>query len=468
MLKRLCFSVLAIFTLAVNTLAQDLTEAQRNAIDALVEKVASSAPMPSLVVLIDRGGSTVYERAIGHAELSHKVPATVGTAYGIGSITKTFTGLAINQLVAAGKIDLQKPLSHYLPEYQGPGGRATVAHLLTHSSGIPSYNTEIPEVREALSRNAFTRADLVALFEDLPLNFEPGEKFSYSNSGYYLLGLIIEAVSGLDYYAYLEGAILEPLGMERTYKGDLSRIVPDMARGYAARDGAYVHAPEWHYLVPFSAGSLVSTAADLVRYRRGVFHSTAISPAVRDALLKTTTLQGGQTNRYTLGGLVSSEFGGHPKVSHAGDIWGYASNHAYYPDEDLTIVLLTNNQISSPAPASIEAKLARVVLGLPQPEVRQLSLAADELVRYAGEYRVHPFLIGFDSIGFLVAEGQLHMRFGGLESGAPLIPLLAQGNGAFRASFDDEWVFQFDEDGGVASSIVSSYRDGEIHLHRAN
>jgi CubicO group peptidase (beta-lactamase class C family) len=466
MLNWLTAIALVLLALAGPTRAEELTDAQTRELDAILAATRDGAKLPSLVALIDRGGETLYASAQGQANLSHGVDATMQTAYGIGSVTKTFTGLAVTQLVVAGEIDRDATVKDYLPDYDGPGGRATVAQLLTHSSGIPSYNTEISGVRSALERNAFSRDEIVALFEKLPLKFEPGEKFSYSNSGYYLLGLIIEAVTGEDYYSYLQQAIFEPLKLSRTTSGNLAEVVANMARGYAFDGERWRHADYWHYLVPFSAGSLVSTAGDLVAYRRGVFHSPAIPDAVREALLETMTLAGGQENKYTLGGLVASDFNGHRKLSHAGDIWGYASNHAYYPDEDLTIVLLTNRQFSHPALSSIEAKLARVVLGLPQPDIRRLSLDAAELERYAGDYAVTPVLIGFEHIGFVADGDQLFVQFGGTHAPGAPIPLLAQGDGIFRAPFDDEFVFRFDQQGERSQRVVMSYRDGTIHAQR--
>jgi CubicO group peptidase (beta-lactamase class C family) len=458
-----------LLTLPALAAAAQLTAAQSSTLDALLTQAQEGSGMPSLVVMIDKGGETLYAGALGHAELSHSIPATVETAYAIGSITKTFTGLAVAQLVDAGKIELDATVGDYLPDYTGPGRVATVAQLLTHSSGIPSYNTEIPGVREALSRNAWTRDELVALFEELPLNFTPGERFSYSNSGYYLLGLIIETVSATDYYSYLQAEVFEPLGMDRSSGGDLSEVIPDMARGYALRDGKFIHAPQWHQLVPFSAGSLVSTAADVIAYRRGVFHSPAIPDPVREQLLSTTKLNSGTENQYSLGGLVLSDFHGHRKISHAGDIWGYSSNHAYYPEEDLTLVLLANRQGGNPTLSSIEAKLARVILGIPPLEVRQLTLPDTELQRYAGDYEVHPFLIGFERLGFLAGDnGQLLLRFGGSDADGPAIPLLAQGDGVFRAPFDDEWVFRFSDETPFAQHLTSHYRDGTITAQRAD
>lgn len=428
------------------------------AIDALIDNAAKEAHMPSAVVLIDRGGETIYEHATGLASISLEMATTPETAYGIGSITKSVTGLAIALLAHEGKVDLEATVAEYLPEYQGPGAVATVAQLLTHTSGIPNYTNEIGGIRQSLERKAYTREEMVALFEALPLNFAPGERFSYSNSGYYLLGLIIERASGMDYYRYLQEAIFEPLDMQRTSSGDYRNIVPIMARGYDLGEDGFQHAAPWHYLVPFSAGSLVSTAGDLVKYRRGVFHNPAIAEAVRETILRITPLKSGEPNIYALGGLIVSDFNGLKKISHAGDIWGFTSNHSYYPEEDITIVFLTNRQLNNPAPSSIEAKIARIVFDMPTVETRDLSLDAGLLAGYAGDYEVRPFSIGFERIGFIAQDGKLFLRFGGVEAPGPMIPLFAQGDGLFRASFDDEWTFQFPSD--QSGKLVSQYRDG--------
>jgi CubicO group peptidase (beta-lactamase class C family) len=447
---------------------QELSDAQLSAIDTIVRGAREGVGFPSLIVLIDRGGKTIYSRALGNADLSFDIPASMETAYAIGSITKSFTGLAAVQLAYEGRLDLDATVSDYLPDYAGPGADVTVARLLDHTSGIPNYTNEIPGIRPSLERRAYTRDEMVALFEDLPLNFEPGTRWSYTNSGYYLLGLIIETVSGTDYYDYLRENVFAPLGMERTYSGDYAEVIPRHARGYAATGNGYVNAAPWHYLVPFSAGSLVSTAADVVRYRRGVFHSEHFPPGLRAMVLETRPLAGGQESLYSLGGLIISEFAGRRKISHAGDIWGYTSDHAYYPDDDLTIVMLANRQADAPAMSSFEQKIARVIFGVPQPEVQDLSLSEEELKRYAGDFRLNPYIVGADVYGFIERDGKLFIRFGGTGAEGPAIPLLAQGDGTFRAIFDDEWVFRFTGEPGAqkAGTLTMNYRGGTFYAER--
>jgi D-alanyl-D-alanine carboxypeptidase len=458
-------SLLTITSLLITpiyAISDTLTDDQKTAIDRLVQQTVEAANIPSAVVLIDRGGETIYEMATGKSNLEHDIQSTPETAYAIGSITKSFTALAILQLVHDGKIALDSPLATYLPGYEGPGAAVTVEQLLAHTSGIPNYTSEIPGIKEGLKRTAYSREEMVGFFEHLSLHYEAGSLWNYTNSGYYMLGLIVEAVSGLDYYDYLQQNILDPLEMTRTYRGDDSEIIPMRASGYELGKNGYVNAPTWYYLVPFSAGSLVSTVGDIVKYRRGVFHSEHFPPALRKLLLQKPTLAGGETSTYALGGLVISDFEGHEKISHAGDIWGFASNHSFYPKEDITIVILLNRQIGAPAVSSIESKIARVVFNIPQPDIRDLDLGDEILQRYTGDFKLYPYLVGGGTFGFIARDGKLHIRFGGTEAKGPAIPLLAQGDGIFRASFDDEWLFRFigEEGQKKADRLDSWYRDG--------
>lgn len=447
----------------------ELSTSQKAEIDEIAQQMIAAANYPSTVILVDQGGQTIYSGNFGTANLEHELLPTPDTPYAIGSITKSFTALAVLLLAESGKVNLDAPLSDYLVDFQGPAKSVPVRRLLDHTNGIPNY-TDNRELRPRLERDAFSREEMVDTFESLPLLFQPGEKFHYTNSGYYLLGLIIEAVSGQSYYEFLQQNVFDPLGMSQTSSGDSSELVLNRAGGYDLSDSGFVNAPPWSHLVPYSAGSLVSTANDLVRYRRGVFHSEEFSPTLKDMLVTTQPMSDGTDNIYALGGLVVGEFEGHRKYAHAGDIWGFASNHAYYPDEDLTIVILTNRQAEAPSTSSFEQKIARVVFDIPQPEIRDLPLSDAAAERYAGDYDLHPFVFGPPRYGFVAKDGKLHLSFGGTEAGGPLIPLLSQGDNRFRAPFDDEWLFEFrfDDADGKASGFESHYRDGIFHAFRAD
>ena len=445
---------------AIGSMAE-LTDDQRMQIDQIAKGAMQTGALPSIVVLIDRGGRTIYDGAFGSANLEHGLDAGVDVPYAIGSITKSYTALAILHLVADGKIDLDASVGSYLDDYEGPAEGIAVRHLLDNTSGLQNY-TDFAELRPRFERERFSRDEMVATFADRALAFEPGEKFSYSNSGYYLLGLIIEAASGLDYYTYLDRHVIGPLGLDATYSGDDTEIIPHRAGGYEITETGFVNHDFWSHLVPFAAGSLVATAEDLVRYRRGVFGDT--TPVEVQRLVTTTNdLNDGTENVYSLGALIKSRFHGHEKLSHSGDIWGFTSNHAYYPDDDLTIAILANRQAETPAMPSLENKIARIVLDIDALEVTNLELPKNELTGYTGDFELHPFIFGPPVYGFSVQGNQLAIHFGGSASGAPPLPLLAQGGGEFRASFDDEWVFRFEEDG---ASLTAHYRDGTFFARR--
>ncbi len=452
---------------AIPSLAQSdvMSEAQRLEIASLTERFMTAGHYPSITVAIDQGGESLYTASMGSANLEHDIPAQPTSAYAIGSITKSFTALTILVLVAEGKLSLEQPLSAYLPDYAGPAQSVPIRRLLDHSSGIPNY-TSLPGLNPKLRRTVYSREQMVAFFEKLPLEFEPGDKFSYSNSGYYLLVLIIEAQTGLDYYDALDLIIFQPLGLEHTYNGNDSEIIPERVAGYGLGPLGFVNAPPWSNLVPFSAGSLISTAADLIRYRRGVFTSDVYPDSVKKHLGQTYPLNDGTIGTYTIGGLLRSEIDGHAKYAHSGDIWGYAADHAWYPDDDITIVILTNHQAEAPSVVSLEQKIARVMFGLPQPDISDLTLKQDELDRLQGDFLLHPFLFGPPRYGFVGEQGKLYLRFGGIDAGGPKLPLLAQGDGRFVMAFDDEWVFQFSREQNRAQSFAAQTRDGNFYAAR--
>jgi CubicO group peptidase (beta-lactamase class C family) len=453
------------FQLAQPATAEPLPEQTRTRLAATVAEFYERARPPAVTVLVDRKGETVFEFTIGLADIGEQRAPHSDSVYAIGSITKSFTALATLQLVDAGKVALDDTVGKWLPDYAGPARDVTVARLLDHTSGIPNY-TEIQPLYPKLERNAWTRDEMVANFASLPLQFEPGTRWSYTNSGYYLLGLIIEKASGLDYYEYLRRNVFAPLGMTRSYDGNDAEVVPGRVRGYRVRDGVTYNASPWHYLVPFSAGSLLSTAKDLARYRRGVFTSPDFPPSLRALITRAVPLQDGTANLYALGGLIDSDFGGHRKLSHSGEIFGFHSDHAYYPAEDLTIVVLTNRTGLMPSPVSLEHKLARVLLNVQAPDTLPVASKPAELERYAGDYDLRPFLFGSERYTFAIENGSLVVKIGGAE--APGLPLVHVGPHRFAMALDDEWAFGFDTpQRGPARSFTMEAADGRLTGYRA-
>jgi CubicO group peptidase (beta-lactamase class C family) len=429
-----------------------LNAEQRAAVASAAANFMTRSGTAAVSIYVDRGGATSYAAGFGVTDLEHDVAARADSVYAIGSITKSFTAHAVLQLVAEGKVDLDAPIRQYLTDYQGPGGAATVRQLLVHTSGIPNYVNEIPGIAPQLRRSEMQRPELRKVFESRPLAFAPGTQWSYSNSGYYLLGLLVEAASGRDYYDYLRESVLAPLGIKQIYTGDDRQVIARRAIGYEKRPEGFIHATPWYYLVPFSAGSLLSTAEEVAHYRRATFKSAAMSPKVRELMTSGVPFADGSANQYLLGALIRSDFDGMTKYAHSGEIWGYSAAHAYYPQQDVTVVILTNNK-GQPTAVSLERKVARIVLGLPARPARDEKLTPKELSRYVGEYRFAPYRIGVDLITFQARDGRLMFGYG--TDGKNLQPLLYQGGGRFVFGNDDEseFVFQQPRDGAHAKSV---------------
>jgi CubicO group peptidase (beta-lactamase class C family) len=272
----------------------------------------------------------------------------------------------------------------------------------------------------------------------------------YSNSDTYLLGLIIEAASGRSYAAYVESNIARPLGLSSTAFADESGESDSVARGYLFTGAGFSMAQNYDPLLPFSAGSLVSTLADIRRFTSaayGTAGAAAVPQSVRRSLLAPVDLSGGQEVFYRLGSVGVLDFEGRTKIAHAGLTSGFTSYFAYYPDQDLTIVILTNTTGAARHPANLEAALARIVFGAPAPSMASQALSADEANEYAGSYRMNPFVFfGADTFGLGSRESGLVLQFGAYDPAAPGLPLVYQESDTFVSALDGEQVFRFRRD----------------------
>lgn len=422
--------------------ASELTGRQRVQLASAIAVYQERAGAPAISVYVDQGGVGIYRADVGLADVDARLAVGPDSVYGIGSITKSFTAHAILTLVAAGRLKLDDTVASILPDYRGPGARVTISQLLTHTSGIPNYVNEIPGLQPRLRRSEMQRADVLATFEPLPLLFEPGSRWSYSNSGYYVLGLIIERVTGKSYYDYLRDDILRPLGITRVWSGDDREIVPRRVHGYDWGARGLENATPWFYLVPFSAGSLLTTAEELARYRRAVFTSSAVPARVRELITTEVPLSDGESTGYTLGALEKSQFGGLLKYAHSGEIWGYAGSHAYYPTRDTTIVVLTNRKASM-TPVSLERSIARILFGIPKPVIEDRKLSAKEASRYSGVYTLGIKRIGPPTLSFTDKDGRLYFAFGAVTDTGKMAALERSGTDKFVLADDPETSFRF-------------------------
>lgn len=289
-------------------------------------------------VLVARGNDVLLDKGYGFANLEWQIPDSPKTKFRLGSITKQFTAASILLLEERGKLKVDDPVKKYMPDAPAAWDKITIFNLLTHTSGIPNF-TSFPDYRK-LEPFAATREELVTRFRDKPLDFQPGEKWSYSNSGYVLLGYLIEKISGESYAQFVQDNIFKPLGMADSGYDSNSAIIEDRASGYAPGQNGIANAGYIDMTIPLSAGGLYSTTEDLLRWEQGLFGGKLLSPA---SLKKMTTPF---KNDYAFGLGVRS-VNGHEEIAHGGGIEGFNTALAYYPDEKLTVVVLAN--VNGPA-----------------------------------------------------------------------------------------------------------------------
>jgi len=234
-------------------------------------------------VLVAEDGKVIYKNGFGLANMEWNIPNTPDTKFRVGSVTKQFTAMLIMQLVEEGKLKLNVPITTYIPDYpKDKGDKITIHHLLTHTSGIPNY-TSLPTLNDFM-RDPITPLDLVKIFWDLPLDFEPGEKFSYSNSGYIVLGYIIEKVTGESYEDVLKEKIFEPLGMKNSGYDHTEVIIPKRASGYDKVGTDYFNTSYLDMSVPYSAGSIYSTVEDLYLWDQALYTEKLLSKNYLDKM----------------------------------------------------------------------------------------------------------------------------------------------------------------------------------------
>jgi len=328
-------------------------------IDAIVDAARSAQKIPGVTLLVDHRGRRIVGRGYGLADVENNVSAGLDTVYQIASLTKQFTATAILQLVDQGRLRLDDDVTGLVPGFHVRGGKVTVHHLLSHTHGIAEYNRD--ETR-AEWPTATSHERIVALITNRDLEFQPGEKFSYRNSGYYLLGMIVERVSGMSYGDYLRTRIFEPLGMGHTSQCTSREILAKRAHGYTL-DGGELRNPTFLDMSwTFAVGSVCSTASDLLLWQQALHAGRVVSPESYRRMITPVTLNNGTVTDYGYG-LGRSVHEGHALIRHGGNTVGFSSYLTWYPDDDLTIVLLTNSDTVETW--ALDDDIARAVLGLP-------------------------------------------------------------------------------------------------------
>ena len=333
-------------------------------------------------VLVARGNEILLSKGYGLANLEWDIPNTPSTKFRLGSITKQFTAASILLLEERGKLEIEDPIKKHMPDAPAAWDGITIYNLLTHTSGIPNF-TALPEYSK-LRPFAAPVAKTIEAFRDKPLDFAPGERMSYSNSGYLVLGHVIETVTGASYAAFLQENIFTPLGMKDSGFDSNSEIIARRAAGYTPTPKGPTNTGFIHMTIPHAAGSLYSTTEDLLRWQQGLIGGKVVSPA---SLAKMTVPF---KNDYAFG-LVVRTANGRKIIQHGGGIEGFNTSLSYYPDSRITVVVLAN--LNGPAADQLGAALGRVAHGETvtlTAERKEVTVPAATLAKYVGAYEMAP------------------------------------------------------------------------------
>ncbi len=314
---------------------------------------------PGCAILVAKKGQVIYKKAFGSAQLELNVPIQADMVFKIASVTKQFTAVAVLQLVEQGKIALQDSLQKFIPDFPLKGHTITIEHLLTHTSGIRDY-MQIDFRGTNMERWDYAPRQLIDSFKNYALAFEPGTKYSYSNSGYYLLGYIIEKVSGKPYQRYIQDNLLTPLGLNHSYFDMGNNLIPNRVNGYKQEGTAYLNADFWSPAIAYAAGGLLTNTEDLFNWLKGLLTYKILKKELLEKAFTPFTLKDGSPLTYGYGWYIQ-HMSSIKSIEHGGKMNGFTSNAIYYPEQDVYIAVLFNCE-NAPKD-NISKEVSEIVLG---------------------------------------------------------------------------------------------------------
>ncbi|MBX2990120.1 MAG: serine hydrolase [Bacteroidetes bacterium] len=335
---------------------------------------------PGATVLVARDGQIVYKKAFGMANLELHAPMQVDNVFWIASIGKQFTAVAILQLMEQGKLNLQDEITKFIPDYPTQGKRITIEHLLTHTSGIHNFSgMKDPDKKLALD---CTPNEVIDFFKNLPMRFAPGTKWEYSNSGYFLLGYIIETITGKPYAEYLEENFFKPLGMTNSSYANDTRIIKNRVDAYTYGDNGFENSKPRNITHVYSAGAIQSTVEDLFKWHQAVHTNRLLKKENLDKAFTSYRLADGKETEYGYGWRLGYVYDS-PSLWHGGLIAGFGTMELYLPEEDVFVTVFSNCDCNYPK--DITFRLAALAAGNSS-EYKEIALENSKLQEYTGLY----------------------------------------------------------------------------------
>lgn len=415
----------------------------------------NSRETPGCAVAVGEGGRAILSRAYGMADLEHDVPITLDTVFEAGSVSKQFTAAAVVLLAQQGKLSLTDDVRKYVPELPDYGAPVTIDHLIRHTSGLRDWGAVAGLAGWPRGTRIHTHAHMLDIAaRQRSLNYKPGAEYSYTNTGYNLLVLVAERVSGKSFSELTRQSLFDPLGMARTqWRDDFTRIVKGRAVAYTG--GANGFHSEMPFENVFGNGGLLTTVGDLLLWNENFVHGKAGGPGLIAELQRRGRLNEGREIEYA-GGLFITSYQGVPEVSHGGATAGYRAFLARYPEQRLSVAVLCNvaeADAGELAHRTVDLFLAGRTKPAPPLAVAAVQLPPERLAARAGLYR---HLRTGQPVRLAVTEGRLRT-----DRGTSLVPL---SDSQFQADNGAKVTFEERADGGRAAMRLL-YPDGEVVLY---
>lgn len=313
-------------------------------LDGLISEKFNSVS-PGCAVLVAKKGQVIYEKGFGTANIELKVPMRKEMIFRIGSMTKQYTAIAVLQLVEQGKISLQDSIQKFIKNFPSKGHTITIENLLTHTSGIKDYQQLDSRIPNAI-RVEFLPKVIIDSIAKLPLDFNPSAKFSYSNSNYYMLGYIIEQVTGKSYKDYLEENIFKPAGLSNTFYDSPTQLITNRANGYSKDGSNFKNADYISMSLVYGAGALLSNVSDLYKWHQALYLCKLVKKETLEKAFTSFKLDNGQLAEYGHGWFIK-DWKGSRTIGHGGAIDGFRSWEIYFPEQDIFLTALFNSDNDS-------------------------------------------------------------------------------------------------------------------------
>ena len=406
---------------------------------------------PGCVVLVVKRDKIIYKKAFGSANTELNTPMQPNMLFRTGSMGKQYTAIAVLQFVEQGKIGLQDSIQKYIKDFPSKGYTITIENLLTNTSGIKDYLSEISNPSK--QKETYTPKDGVDYIKDEPLNFKPGSNYRYSNSNFYLLGYIIEMVTGKTFENYLKENVLDKADLKKTFYIHPEKTIPDMPQGYSKFDGKIEKATLQEVTIMYSAGALISNADDIYKWHQALYNQQLVKKETMEKATTPFKFPDGTLSEYGYGWFIKN-IDGSKTIEHSGSTDGFQSDEIYLPNENVLVVTLFNCYEADMDWQLLTNDIARLAIG--KPLNSELELNEDILKQYAGIYE-------YDAKNKLIVtleNGSLFIEDTNPEARLPKVQLYAKTENEFYMK-EAPLRFEFIKDTNKVFKIVTYNNRGK-------